>query len=56
MKQLFCDKCGCLVIECAEGSKIRTGIKIKCAKCCKPSSNTPDIPDFLKDALFKNKR
>ncbi len=55
MKQLFCDKCGCLVIECAVGSQIRIGIKIKCAKCCKPSQ-TPDIPNFLKEALFKNKR
>lgn len=54
MKRLYCHKCGTLVIECSDGSRIRKGIIIKCGPCSS-GKHKNDLPDILKSIFGGSK-
>lgn len=52
--KFYCDKCGKVVADILDGSKIRKGTKMVCAECyvVRPKqSNGPEMPEFMKSIL-----
>lgn len=54
--KFYCDKCGKVVADILDGSKIRKGTKMVCAECYvvkpKPSQGA-EMPEFMKSIFGK---